>query len=230
MGREITVGNPPIPVQVKQSRRARRLSLRVSRLDGKVSLTVPSFSSDKEVTGFLAEKESWLRKHLTDIAPPTPLRIGGAVLLGGIDVPIVGGDVKRAALRDGAIVVPHDPATVAPRIKALLKLKARDALAAMSDHYASVLGRSYTRISLRDTRSRWGSCSSEGVLMYSWRLIMAPDDVLNYVVAHEVCHLAEMNHSAAFWGHVAELMPDYQVHRRWLRENGNELHRYDFGN
>ena len=179
---------------------------------------------------FLAEKESWLRSHLSDIAPKTSLQIGGTVLLGGVDVSIVAGDVKRATLSDGVIVVPDDPAAVAPRVKAMLRLRARDALAAMSDHYANALGRSYSRISLRDTRSRWGSCSSKGVLMYSWRLIMAPDDVLNYVAAHEVSHLAEMNHSSAFWSHVADLMPDYQVHRRWLRENGNLLHRYDFGN
>jgi len=114
------------------------------------------------------------------------------------------------------------------RVQAFLKLRARDQLAAASDHYAQSLGRSYARLSLRDTRSRWGSCSSKGTLMYSWRLVMAPPAVLNYVAAHECAHLVEMNHSAAFWAIVAELMPDYATHRLWLRENGDRLHRVSF--
>ncbi len=229
MGRQISIGNPSITVNVKASSVARRLSLRVSRLDGKVSLTVPRYTPDREINGFLKEKESWLQKHLADVMPLLRPQVGGSILLGGQDIPIVAGVGKRAMFREGVITVPSDDAGCAPRIKAFLKLRARDALAAASDQYAQEIGREYTRLSLRDTRSRWGSCSSEGVLMYSWRLIMAPVDVLNYVAAHEVSHLVEMNHSSAFWDQVAEIMPDYEVHRRWLRENGNLLQRYDFG-
>ena len=110
-----------------------------------------------------------------------------------------------------------------------LKLRARDVLAEASDRYAVMVGQSYSRLSIRDTRSRWGSCSSEGVLMYSWRLIMAPPEVLDYVAAHEVAHLVEMNHSAAFWAMVERICPDYDVHRAWLRKNGDVLHRVNFG-
>jgi len=115
------------------------------------------------------------------------------------------------------------------RAKAFLKLRARDELAAASDRYAAMVGRSYTRLSFRDTRSRWGSCSSEGVLMYSWRLIMAPPAVLDYAAAHEVAHLVEMNHSPAFWAVVARICPDYEDYRGWLRKNGDVLHRVNFG-
>jgi predicted metal-dependent hydrolase len=90
------------------------------------------------------------------------------------------------------------------------------------------LGRRFSRLSLRDTRSRWGSCSSRGGLSYSWRLILAPPDVLDYVAAHEVAHLAEMNHSPAFWALVARLCPGYQAPRGWLRREGAGLHRYRF--
>jgi hypothetical protein len=90
------------------------------------------------------------------------------------------------------------------------------------------LGRPYTRITLRDTRSRWGSCASSGALSYSWRLIMAPPEVLDYVAAHEVAHLAEMNHSAAYWAGVARLLPGYEAPRQWLRAHGAGLHRYRF--
>jgi len=198
MGRQFMLGNPSIAVDVRQSSRARRLSLRVSRLDGKVSLTMPSFASDKQAMAFLEEREDWLRKHMEDVQPALEPKIGGTVLFRGQDVPIVGADLKRATFRDDAI------------------------------YYAEAIGKRYTRLSLRDTRSRWGSCSHQGVLMYSWRLIMAPPAVLDYVAAHEVSHLAEMNHSAAFWAVVEGLMPDYPEHRAWLRKHGAGLHRVSF--
>ena len=229
MGRQLTLGNPPISVDLRVSKRAKRLSLRVSRLDGKVSLTMPPYGKEKEAIRFLEEREDWLRKHLVAVKPESIPQIGGTVLIDGTDTPIVAGSTKRAKLEGGVLYVPDAPEVVGAKVKAFLKLRARDALAVASDEYANEVGRSYNKLSLRDTRSRWGSCSTEGVLMYSWRLVMAPVDVLNYVAAHEVAHLVEMNHSQAFWDVVAELMPDYDVHRRWLRENGDQLHRVRFG-
>ena len=113
-------------------------------------------------------------------------------------------------------------------VKAFLRTRARDALVAASDRYAGLIGRQYSRLTLRDTRSRWGSCSSTGALMYSWRLIMAPPEVLDYVAAHEVAHLAQMNHGPAFWALVEELMPDYAPRRAWLRDHGDRLHALRF--
>lgn len=228
MGRQLTLGNPPITVNLRVSKRAKRLSLRVSRLDGKVSLTMPTFGKERDAIAFLQEREEWLRKHLTDVKPSTKLNIGSTILIDGTETPIVASNVKRAKLSNGVLQVPDLPDVVGAKVKAFLRLRARDALAEASDMYAAEVGRSYKKLSLRDTRSRWGSCSSEGVLMYSWRLVMAPVDVLNYVAAHEVAHLVEMNHSQAFWNVVANLMPDYQVHRRWLKENGDQLHRVRF--
>ncbi len=111
---------------------------------------------------------------------------------------------------------------------AFLKLRARDRLAAACDGFAASLGTHYRAIALRDTRSRWGSCTSEGNLMYSWRLVMAPPDVLDYVAAHEVAHRLEMNHSDRFWAHVERVCPDHKSHRRWLREEGTKLHAWRF--
>lgn len=228
MGRQIKIGNPPITVEVRHSKRAKRLSLRVSQLDGKVTLTMPPRATDKEGVSFLQDRESWLRKHIGNITEVIVPQIGGSVPFRGGDLAIHAGAVRRAIHRDDALIVPDAVDTIAPRVKAFLKLRARDDLAAASDHYAHLIGRDYSRISLRDTRSRWGSCSSKGVLMYSWRLIMAPPEVLSYVAAHEVAHLVEMNHSQDFWNVVADVMPDYQVHRDWLRRHGNTLHRVRF--
>ena len=214
MGRQMEIGNPPIAVDLRHSARAKRLSLRVSRLDGKVTLTLPQRSSEREAKVFVESREGWLRGHLASVAPAERPHIGGAV--------------RRAKFRDGALVVPDAPGQVAARVKGYLRVAARDALAEASDRYAAALDRGYTRLSLRDTRSRWGSCSSAGVLMYSWRLIMAPPDVLDYVAAHEVAHLVEINHSDAFWSVVGDLMPDYAVQRAWLRQHGDMLHRVQF--
>ena len=109
-----------------------------------------------------------------------------------------------------------------------LKVLARDRLARASTHYAGLVGRSYSSLALRDTRSRWGSCSPGGRLMYSWRLIMAPPAVLDYVAAHEVAHLVELNHSPAYWAVVSRICPDWQGHRSWLHDQGSALHRLRF--
>ena len=230
MGRHVLQGNPPIAVVLRRSARARRLSLRISRLDGRITLTLPDGVPERQGIAFLESREDWLRGHLEDAAPAHSVGLGGTVPFEGVPLPVTSGQVRGPVLRQGALVVPPDPARAGRRVQAFLKLQARDRLVAASDHYAALLARSYSRITLRDTRSRWGSCTAAGDLMYSWRLIMAPPEVLRYVAAHEVAHLAEMNHSAAFWQVVEGLMPDYRTHRRWLRREGDALHRVQFTN
>jgi predicted metal-dependent hydrolase len=225
MGRHTLQGNPPIDVTLRKSAQARRLSLRISRLDGRVTLTMPPSAPMAEGIAFLRDKESWLRGHLDQMKPAQRVSIGMALPVQGRHLPVVAGKRLRI-LTDRIEVAPDRDAGAI--LRARLRAMARDALAAASDHYAARLGVGYDRLAIRDTRSRWGSCSSKGVLMYSWRLIMAPPAVLDYVAAHEVAHLREMNHSAAFWAVVAGLCPDYDRHRAWLREEGESLHRLRF--
>jgi predicted metal-dependent hydrolase len=221
-------GNPPGEVVLRRSARARRLSLRISRLDGRATLTLPHQVPEREGMAFVRERESWLRKHIAQVEPEVRIRIGGTVSFEGAEVQLVAGDVKRARLVDGALMLPDDPNMAGKRVAAFLKLRARDALADASDRYSRAVGKSYGRISLRDTRSRWGSCSSAGDLMYSWRLVMAPPQVLEYVAAHEVAHLQHMDHSDRFWGVVDRLFPNHKACRKWLRDNGGSLHRVRF--
>jgi predicted metal-dependent hydrolase len=227
MARHTLHGNPPIDVTLRKSASARRLSLRVSRLDGRVTLTLPVTAAERQAIAFLRDKEGWLRGQLDLIAPVMPVGVGGAVWLAGQTLPVVQGSAGKFRVLPDRIEVP-DPNTAAAQIRARLRAMARDALASASDRHAASLGVRYDRLSLRDTRSRWGSCSSKGVLMYSWRLIMAPPAVLDYVAAHEVAHLREMNHAPAFWDLVAQLCPDYADHRQWLRDHGDRLHRFRF--
>ncbi|MFD3190309.1 M48 family metallopeptidase [Sedimentitalea sp. HM32M-2] len=219
-------GSPPVTVKLRRSGRARRISLRVSRLDGRVTLTLPPGVPDAEALDFARSKQDWIRGHLDT----RPL---GIAVEPGIDLPIEGVPHRvtlipgrRVLRQNGEIGVPGPDA--ARRLQPWLRELARDRLAAAADHYAAMLGRPYHRLTMRDTRSRWGSCSSRGGLMFSWRLILAPPDILRYVAAHEVAHLAEMNHSPAFWATVQRLHGPCAAQRQWLRREGGSLHMYQF--
>lgn len=219
-------GSPPVPLLLRRSTRARRISLRVSGLDGRVTLTVPNGVPEAEAMDFARSREDWIRRHLSTRPEELVPAVGVSLPVEGVPRRIVPAPGRRVELLDEEIAVPAD--AVAPRLQSWLRELARDRMTALSDRHAASLGRRYTRITMRDTRSRWGSCSSRGALMYSWRLVMAPPGIQDYVAAHEVAHLAEMNHSPAFWARVEALYGDHAPARRWLRENGPALHRFRF--
>lgn len=226
----ILPGQPDLDVALRYNAKARRFSLRMSRLDGKITLTIPARAPLQEGLAFLHSKEDWLRDQLQSCPAPVCIGFGSVIPVEGRETCIQQASLRSPRLTDDHLLIGGNPATVARRVQTFLKLMARDRLAAASDHYAGLLNRKVTRITLRDTRSRWGSCTTKGALMYSWRLIMAPPRVLNYVAAHEVAHLIEMNHSDAFWSLVHDLYPGYQEPRSWLRQNGADLHRPRFNN
>jgi predicted metal-dependent hydrolase len=228
MGQHILPGNPPVEVILRRSARAKRISLRISQLDGRVTLTLPKGVGEQEGLAFAQEKEAWLRSHLDGRGDDVALGFGAEIPVEGALRRIVPATGKRIVLSETDIAVPGEDAQVGTRLAAFLKQMARDRLVAASDRYAGILGKPYHRITLRDTRSRWGSCSSAGALMYSWRLILCPPEVLDYVAGHEVAHLAEMNHSSAFWDTVTRIHGPYVQQRAWLRNNGSSLHRFRF--
>jgi len=218
-----TIGDPPIEITLRRTARARRFSLRVGQSDGRVTLTLPQRAREAEAMSFARAHEGWIRKALAKLPPSPSLVLGGQITLEGQVLTLATGAGRALRVEAGQLIVPGDPVRVPARIAAFLKVRARDRLAAASDHYAAQIGRKVVQISLRDTRSRWGSCNPDGALMYNWRLIMAPPAVLDYVAAHEVAHLVEMNHSPAFWAVVARLYPNWQVQRDWLKQNGAAL-------
>ncbi|MCB6178539.1 M48 family metallopeptidase [Rhodobacter sp. Har01] len=224
-------GNPPVEVHLRRSARARRFSLRVSRLDGKVTLTLPQRAREREALGFLMAQEDWLRTTLAGMPEAAGARValGTTLPVEGVPLCLEPGPGRSVRVDGGRLLVPGDPAVAAVRVAAWLKTLARDRLATASTRYAGLVGRGYLQLTLRDTRSRWGSCSPDGRLMYSWRLILAPPSVLDYVAAHEVAHLVEMNHSPAYWQVVSDICPDWRRERAWLRAHGEDLHRLRFG-
>jgi predicted metal-dependent hydrolase len=217
---------PEVQVSMRRSARARRISLRVSSIDGRVTLTLPLGTPERLGRAFAEEKARWLREAVGRVEAPIRVAIGSTLPIAGREFPVVAGQGRAARLLASAIEAP--PGRAGPTIEALLKSLARERLTSSVDRYARDLGKLPGRITLRDTRSRWGSCSSEGNLMFSWRLILAPPKVLDYVAAHEVAHLKHMDHSPAFWGAVEDLFPDHRTERDWLRRNGAALQRYRF--
>ena len=229
MAQHILSELPDIPINLRRSSRARRISLRVSGLDGRVTLTLPLGLAEQDGLDFAAQKRDWLRQQVGEKSDVETIAVGVSVPIEGrlrLVQPAAG---RKVILTEDQIQVPGALERLGAKLRGYLRALARDRLAAASDTYAARLGRDYQRLSLRDTRSRWGSCSAQGTLMYSWRLIMAPPEVLAYVAAHEVAHLVEMNHAPAFWAIVADVYGDYAAPRRWLQENGAGLHNFRFG-
>jgi len=219
-------GPPPVAVQVRRSTRAKRLALKVSRLDGSVTLTLPPRASMRVAMGFLNERAGWLHKALAGLEGPVLVRPGTQVPIEGVMRQVTAAPVRHAQIDGDALLVPQERPVAA--LTAFLKLRARDRLAERVAVHARALRRNPGKLTLRDTRSRWGSCTPAGDLMFSWRLVMAPPAILDYVAAHEVAHLAQMNHSPAFWAVVNRLYPDHASARRWLKAQGASLHRYQF--
>lgn len=221
-------GDPPVAVTLRRSARARRFSLRVSRIDGKVTLSMPAHARESEALAFAQGHADWIRRTQERNGPRIGVSLGTQVPVQGRLLTLTPAPVRAARVDGDRLLLPADPERTALRAAAYLRLLARQQLQAASDHYAAQVGRSFRSITLRDTRSRWGSCTSDGRLMYSWRLILAPPQVLDYVAAHEVAHLVELNHSPAYWRVVTGICPDWKRHRDWFKANGSTLHGFRF--
>lgn len=214
---------PEVPLVLRRSARARRMSLRVSRLDRTVTLTLPVRGKIADALDFARSQSDWLRRTLEAMPEVRRPRYGDLLPFEGQLLRLEQGSLRAPRIEDGRFLIGAPPETLPIRLEAYLKHCARIRLHAASARYAAVLGRPFRKITLRDTRSRWGSCAADGSLSYSWRLIMAPPTVLDYVAAHEVAHLAQMNHSPAFWAEVARLCPGYARERAWLKREGGAL-------
>lgn len=203
------------------------MTLRVPRDGGTAVLTLPNFVALEVGRAFAESKSEWLRAATDRVPAPLIVRHGVTFPIEGRMLLLTPEAVRTVVVEGDRLLVPATR-PVAPVLQAFLKHLAHRRLHDACDRHANALGRSYRAIALRDTRSRWGSCSHDGRLMFSWRLAMAPPEVLDYVAAHEVAHLAHMDHSPRFWGAVARLMPDYQPRRAWLRRHGGELTAWQF--
>lgn len=218
------------PVAIRVSPRARRLSLRVDAAARGVELVLPRRFSAETAIGFVARHRGWIAARVAAMPPPLRLADGAVVPLFGVPHRIrriIEPMAAPVTIADSEILVRGDPAHLPRRVIDHLKALARRDFAGRARALAARLGKSVTRVGVRDPKSRWGSCSSKGALSFSWRLVLAPEPVVQYVVAHEVAHLVEMNHGPRFWKVVASLVPDSASPRAWLRRHRAELLSYN---
>lgn len=233
---ELSVDGIPPPVRVRVNRRAKRLSVKVRAPEGTVELILPAQKALPDGVAFLRQQTDWIAKRRARLPALVPFTPGTVIpfrdqphLL--LHEPGGRGVVSHEALDGGeaALRVRGAEAHFARRLTDWLKARSREDLSAAADHYANLANLQRGKITIRDTRGQWGSCSARGGLSFSWRLVLAPPTVAAYVAAHEVAHLKQRNHSPDFWALVATLCPDYQIQRRWLNDHGSALHRYGAG-
>jgi len=222
-------------VTVRRSRAARRLILKVRSDTGEPVLTLPSRTSMALAKDFLDRHGGWLAERVRRMPDRVDFVDGAIIPLRGVDHRIVHREGTRGRLR---ILPPDQPGGMnaieitapadhlARRLVDALKTQAEADLRIAVARHAATLGVTVGRISIKDTRSRWGSCSARGTLSFSWRLVLAPPLVLDYLAAHEVAHRREMNHSHRYWAAVADAFPRWQEAEHWLTRHGAGLHRY----
>jgi hypothetical protein len=217
-----------VPLVVRRNPRARRLTLRLDQASGAAQLSLPRGVALAEGLNFARSRSDWIRAQLETLPPRVTFAAGAQVpYLGDAHVIRHAPGARRGVWREaGTIWVSGFAEHLARRATDFFKGEARRELSERARDKAAGIGRQVSRVSIRDTRSRWGSCSSDGELNFSWRLILAPEAVLDYVVAHEVAHLVHLNHGPRFWALVATLTAEVAGPRRWLRENGGALLRY----
>ena len=212
-----------VPVRVRNNPRARRLALRIDAQGEAIDLVVPPRTSLPRAWSFLEENRGWLESRLSALPPRTVFAAGATVPVLGVPhrIRLVPRSRGRgpAWLEAGELCVTGDPAHLPRRVRDFLREMARRELGDRARRLAVAIDRRIRRITVRDTRTRWGSCSATGNLAFSWRLVLAPADVLDYVVAHEVAHLIEMNHGRRFWRLVERLAPGSHRQRGWLNRN-----------
>jgi predicted metal-dependent hydrolase len=218
---------PPsaIPVRWRASARATRVSLRICPREAEVVVTLPPRSGRRAGIALIREHEAWVVEKLAMLTPVLEFAPGVALLLGGAPHVIRHEPRQRGgAFLDGAaIVVTGAREFLRRRVTDFLRAEAKRRIVVLAHPHAAVLGVKPRAIRVKDTRSRWGSCAPDGTLAFSWRLVMAPEWVTDYVVAHEVAHMRELNHSARFWALVEHLTPNREAAVEWLRAEGPAL-------
>ena len=230
---EISFDQTAYLVRLRRHAQARRYTLRIHAASREVVLTMPLRGSLREAKAFAEKHGGWIAARLGRLPRPAPFAPGETIPLRGVPHRIVHRRGTRGTVwvelgetGEHLLCVAGEPPHLARRIRDFLKREARRDLEAASRKYAAQLGVAVKHVTVRDQSSRWGSCSTGGALSYSWRLILAPPHVLDYLAAHEVAHLVEMNHSRRFWRLLERICPAMPQAKAWLDAHGTDLHRY----
>lgn len=224
---EIDIDGRTAPLVVRRNKRARRLLLRVQSTDGSVVLTLPQRVPLAEGLRFLEASRGWVAARMAALPPAVALADGAIMPIRGVPHPVRHRpDARRGVwIEDGALQVSGAVDHLPRRLRDFLVREARLEFTTRAHALAQRIGARIAKVTVRDARTRWGSCSTDGELMFSWRVILAPDFVRHYLVAHEVAHLRHGHHGPSFWRLVRELAPETESAKSWLRREGAALHR-----
>lgn len=214
-----------LPYRIRRSDRASRVRVSVDPR-GEVEVVLPRRSPVSAAPAAVAELRPWIERRLREASA-----VSAALAARGSTLPYLGTPLElrpeptrtRVHRTGDVLLVPGDAEHAPAAIERWYRRTAAKEIAPRLDAAAQALGTSYTKLSIRGQRTRWGSCSSRGAMSFNWRLLLAPEPVLDYVVWHEACHLRVMDHSQSFWALVRRHCPDYEEHRRWLRLQGSTL-------
>jgi predicted metal-dependent hydrolase len=230
---EIVFDGAVYPVRLRRHRQARRYTLRIQATTREVILTIPPRGTLREAGAFAQKHGGWIAARLGRLPEVAPFADGLVLPLRGVPHRITHRSAARGTVwteingsGEALLCVAGHAPHIGRRIGDFLRREAKRDLQAASRRFADQLGLRFQRVTVRDQSSRWGSCSTTGVLSFSWRLILAPGYVLDYLAAHEVAHLIEMNHSPKFWRLVERLCPEHEKAKVWLDLHGTDLHRY----
>lgn len=217
-----------VPLVFKQDRRAQRIILRLDYGSSRIVVVLPKRTSRQEAKNFVLSNKGWIAERLDQLPVSVPFAHGETIPFLGTPHRIRYRPNARGVVwcEGEEIHVAGHEEHLPRRVAEWLKIEARREIELRARAKAEQIGKKIKRIRLRDTKSRWGSCSADGELSFSWRLIFAPRHVLDYVVAHEVAHLKEMNHGPRFWRLCREICRSVGTAKEWLEANGTDLYRY----
>jgi len=219
-----------VPLRLTVNPRARRVSIRIDARGGQVVAVAPRERLLGDAVAFARSRMGWIVERMKARVEGRPLEPGRVIPVHGRDTRLeatgTAGAARLALSEDGPVIRSGgEGEAFARRVENLLKREARTALVARTDVHIAALGLKPAKVSIVDTRSRWGSCSPHNrSIRYSWRVVLAPPQVLDYLAAHEVAHLVHADHSPAYWSVVHRLVGDHRPFRAWLREHGQALH------
>lgn len=217
------------PLKIIKSARARKLTLRIDTKERMAVLTLPRYCAQKKAVEFITHHQEWIKSSLAQIPEAKSFQNGDKISLFGQEVIISHEPSRRlgAKLENTKLIVSGEKEFINRRVKDYIKKKAEEEFGKRARRYAQKLGVTIHSITIKDTKSRWGSCSTLNNLNFSWRVALAPNYVIDYLMAHEVSHLLHHDHSPNFWQTVKNLNADYEKGEKWLKDHGKELYSYE---
>lgn len=227
----LRIGEHNVPVKIRVNKQAKRIILKVDGLKNIIQITCPREHIKAEALAFAYEKRHWIEAQLDNAPACLPFAADMRIPFEGemVEIKYLANSTRAVKFdaQTREISVGGQPEFVNGRVTRWLRARAKEKLTGEVEQFCHELGVSQSKVTVRDTKSRWGSCSSQGALSFSWRLILAPPHVLTYVAAHEVAHLKHLDHSPAFWRVVDGLVDHRRQSENWLKKNGQSL--YAFG-